>query len=561
MLPGPLGDAPRKGETARRMQADAPSGPVEGASAEQTARSKQLAASAAELKLLRDVQAAFAPLCFSLDKKIRELRAAQGGVDAEPYAPFDLRNALLMRRSPAFYDPNVSPLDVMPTSMSINDRRSFFDLVRMHRLSERFDAQALAQAHDITPVERVDTFYVTLNNPDFLTDMVGVPVGGYGEAFALDLMRAATILKRAANALIADEAMQVKADHAAVVSKTQPDQMRAIDPRLDQFNSPLSTVQEGIDSIVDAIVHLLGTKKRDGPDDPMAALRAVIANHIPEDLSLRIGFGVSAAMRQQNELFADAVAERGGASVLSAEFKGQLRAQREALMALHREQASSPDFTPGLVMGRGCPLGHPAEIPDSEKTEKKSGVQVLSETFLMIMEDLAARRAAGRLDEFPAPEYVSDDDVTRYSTIALDTPLDQLIAEVESFRYANDVLMAQAFLEHPTYRPQFGAVADSSDELTGISIVELEAQIINKAFACNTIERQLEQIIADNGEWRDRHLNALDAHTEGREVQQEWQTRESRRHNLVERLENARKDADALLRRHREVIEQFDSHG
>lgn len=559
-MPGPLANAPRK--------------PV----GTQTERRKELADTEAKRKILRQLQSVFSPLCFSFANKIETLRVNGSGIEGEPYAPYDLRNALLMERTPDLYDRTVSPFDVMPVLMDMNERRSFIDFVQKLRTGASDDMRDFDRVREMLPVEVADRFYLTLGNPEFLVSTVAVPVGEYGETFALDILRASTILKRAAKELIADEAMKLKESNPAIVGRTLLDLQRSGQPRAGRFNSPLATLQDGIDSIADAIALALG-QRNGGPDDPMEALRAITQQRIVEALSLRLAFGVLAPSRASNALFENPVVWEDGTPALASEFRQQLSGQRGAMTRVFRDNENNPNFASNLVTAMGCPVGHPIDLTDDalgaatsargdEANAKQSGVQALSETFLAVMEDLAARRAAGIIDEFPIALSRVENKPSRYSTIPPDIALDKLIADVDSFRDANDVLRGLAEIEHSAYRLQCNASANPSAELIsgfkaargGVEICEIEAELINKAFAANPFELQLERIVADNDEWRKGHPNLRATQTaEGDAAQLLWAQREARQRNQARKLEDARQEAEVLLRQLRKKTEEIDS--
>ena len=458
--------------------------------------------------------------------------------------------------------------------MGKNERRSFFDFVHKLRSSAPGEHE-IGQARAMTPAEVVDRFYLTLDNPEFLTNVVAVPVGEYGETFAFDIMRAATILKRAAKELVENEAMQLKERNPALVGRTQLDLMQLSRPGADRFNSPLATLQDGIDSIADAIVEALG-RKDGGPDDPMQALRAITEQRIVEALALRLGFGVIAPTRENNALFNNAVAWKDGVPALAPQFREQLRGQRDAMTDIFHELERLPKFGHGVITGMGCPVAHPIETESEESAQttaaspdgsstKTSGVQILSETFLAVMEDLAARRAAGIGDEIPPPETPVDDKPSRFSTIPQGIALDELISNIDSFRRANDELRNAAELENAVCGLHYRATANPSAEtvrrferaLGGLEIAALETQLINAAHSCRMLQRQLELIRAQDEPARNSHPNArapLSA-----EERADRQAKAKRRTQVEEALNNSRKQANILLWELPEKIEQIDS--
>jgi hypothetical protein len=548
--------------------------PSKKASVEPAQRRGKLDEMEAKRKTLRQLQSTFSPLCFSFADKIERLRANGGGVEGQAYTPFDPRNALLMERTPALYDDNVSPINVMPMPMGMNERRSFIDFVHKVRGSGP-SAQEVAQIRAMTPVEVVDRFYLTLANPEFLTNVVAVPVGEYGETFAFDIMRAATILKRAAKELVADEAMQLKKRDPALVGRTQLDLMQSSGPGADRFNSPLATLQDGIDSIADAIVEALG-RKNGGPDDPMEALRAITEHRIVEALSLRLGFGVIAPTRENNALFENAVEWTDGVPALTSRFREQLRGQRDAMTDVFRRLERLPSFARGVITGMGCPVGHPIDtgseqpgdanaVLEGEPSARTSGVQILSETFVAVMEDLAARRMVGIVDEIPTPETSIDGKPSRFSTIPRGIALDELISHVDSFRRANEALRNAAELENAVCGLHYRGAANPSDEtvrrfkraLGGLEIAALETEIINAAHSCRMLQRRIEHLIAADAKWRQSHPDARASLSADERADRQAQAKH--RTQAEEALNNSRKRANILLWELPEKIEHIDS--
>jgi hypothetical protein len=548
--------------------------PSKSARVEPAQRRGQRGETEAKRKTLRQLQSTFSPLCFSFAEKIERLRANGGGVEGQSYVPFDLRNALLMERTPALYDDAISPINVMPIPMGMNERRSFIDFVHKVRGSAPGE-QKIAKLRAMTPAEVADRFYLTLANPEFLTNVVAVPVGEYGETFAFDIMRAATILKRAAKELVEEEAMQLKRRNPALVGRTQLDLMQSGEPGADRFNSPLATLQDGIDSIADAIVEALG-RKNGGPDDPMEALRAVTGQRIVEALSLRLGFGVIAPTREKNALFENAVEWKDGVPALTAQFREQLRVQRDAMTDVFRQLERLPAFAPGVITGMGCPVGHPIDtggaesgeaiaIAGGEPSAKASGVQILSETFLAVMEDLAARRVAGIVDEIPTPEIHIDNKPSRFSTIPRGIALDEVISHIDSFRHANDALRNAAELETAVCGLHYRGTADPSAEtarrfksaLGGLEIAALETEVINAAHSCKMLQRRIEHLITEDAKWRKSHPDARASLSADERAHRQAQAKH--RTQAEEALSNSRKRANILLWELPEKIEQIDS--
>lgn len=538
-------------------------------------RRRELADVESRRQTLRQLQSVFSPICFSFANKIETLRANRDGGQELVYAPFDLRNALLIERTPALYDDKIPPLNVMPVPMGMNERRSFIEFVHKVRGTDPGETE-FGQIREMTPVVMADRFYLTLGNPEFMTNVVAVPVGEYGETFSLDIMRAATILKRAAREMVADEAMQVKERNPAIVGRTQLDLMQSQRSRADRFNSPLATLQDGIDSIADAIIEALG-RKNGGPDDPMDALRAMTEQRIVEALSLRLGFGVIAPTRENNALFKDAVTWKEGVPALTSQFRGQLRDQRDAMTDVFRELERNPAFANGVITGMGCPVGHPVDpqggeseeavgVSEDEASAKTSGVQVLSETFLAVMEDLAARRAAGIVDEIPSPEISTDNKPSRFSTIPRDIALDELVANVDSFRRANDALFKAAELENAVCGLQYRATANPSAEtvsrfkrsLDALEIAALEKLVIDAAQSCRILERQMEQSNTEAKQRRSSDPGARTPQTAEERAQREAASAK-RRTQVAQALRDSRKQASIKLWELGDRIEQIDS--
>jgi hypothetical protein len=389
------------------------------------------------------------------------------------------------------------------------------------------------------PSEAMGKFYLPTHHDGLHMAPVAVPVGEYGEQFSLDVLRTVTILKRAATQMVKAEAAQVKQENPELISKVVLDRERVNDPILEEYNSPLVALHDGLDSIADAIMHSMG-KKNGGPDDPLVALRAVVAQRIPEELSLRLAFGVIAPARANNKVLADLVTWTDDVPAVSAERKSSMRDQKMQMHNTFRDGRIGEDLT-----DMGCPVGHAVKSPDG--ASETSGVQALSETFLQVMEDLAHWRERGIDDDIPSPVLPADAAPRNFSTIPPDITAPKLLAEVDSFQNANDELLEKATAHRQAIARQLteaGQAADpeSSPELAHAiaqeQIAMQERTLISAAKGWQITEAFYQQKREQYREWHENQASIAAADSETADAAQkltEWMVKdEADRRTLAE---------------------------
>jgi hypothetical protein len=420
----------------------------------------------------RQLGAVFTRLCVSFTEKLEAVRSNRTS-DENPYAPFDLQKVVKLSYSDELLDEGRSPLDVIPESVTGDDLRHALRYVE--EIRTQFASRELEGPVAILPREIVDTAYLPMPGSSgsyATTGPQAIPVGEYGDEFTLDVIRAATILKNAATALIKDETTQLDRQRSSIIRRAD-------------LESSLPIFLDGIDSIADALVHAL-TIKNGGPDDPAQALRLVVEHKIPEELSLRLGFGLVAPTRRRNQVLKDIVVWANGKPRVNPDLKPLIRHQNNELTAA--QMLSRP------ITGQGCPVGYVDK--HANDVDRRSGVQMLSEIFLGVVENLAQRRASGTLVPITDVSAQTKPSGSRYSLISAEVTLDRLIRDYGSFRYSNSLLRERA---EENVRALRDALNASPDE----PMPEVRAQL-SQALQDDDLARMEERIILIAGDLRSR---------------------------------------------------------
>ena len=174
-----------------------------------------------------------------------------------------------LEMSSAYFDDEVSSaLGLMPKDLSQKDQLAFLEFVNTSRTlqNDPFDGSV-----DLGSVRE---FYLASPNRDDLLvpeATIAVPIGAYGEQFWFDLVRATRNLALVAKDTLGEQALNLKRLQPEIMATTLVDTLRFRDSLLEEYNTPLANLHEGILALADSI-WLSMAENNGGPDDPLEYL-------------------------------------------------------------------------------------------------------------------------------------------------------------------------------------------------------------------------------------------------------------------------------------------------
>ena len=152
---------------------------------------------------------------------------------------------------------------------------------------------------------------------------------------------------------------------------------------------------------------------------------------IPQEIALRFGLGVLAPLRRSNRFIRNLVLWEKGAPSINREILPALHEQKQAVAEGERERGLAFD----VALGMGCPVAHPTKA-GKEQAQQSSGVQILAEALLHMMQDQANRRASGVSDPLPKTSPAYDHSGRELEIVPAHVTAPELLRDAAGFEFA-----------------------------------------------------------------------------------------------------------------------------
>ena len=164
---------------------------------------------------------------------------------------------------------------------------------------------------------------------------------------------------------------------------------------------------------------------------PWNICKILVEQRIPQEIALRFGLGVLAPLRRSNRFIRNLVLWEKGAPSINREILPALHEQKQAVAEGERERGLAFD----VALGMGCPVAHPTKA-GKEQAQQSSGVQILAEALLHMMQDQANRRASGVSDPLPETSPAYDHSGRELEIVPAHVTAPELLRDAAGFEFA-----------------------------------------------------------------------------------------------------------------------------